>query len=149
MKHLVANLLVVIAVITVCTLFTSRAHADANDPVLGHCLVHETDGKTCKVSEHFSAIVPMFIIDLRRGNLATGLDAGLGVCRGLTFGPTKWWSSGFDLCASFHAGKDEPYRYAFSFLGFMANYGAAGAGVVNADGDWEFFAYVAPRLPVQ
>ena len=138
-----------LAAIMVCVLCAGQAHADANDPILGHCLTHEADGKTCSLSEHFSAIVPMFTIDLRSGSLSSGVDAGLGACRGLTFNPTRWWSSGVDACVSFHAGQNEPYRYAFSLLGFFANYGAAGAGVVNTSGAWGFFAYVAPRLPVQ
>lgn len=139
----------VILVALACVLQVEKAWADANDPLLGHCLLHEKDGKTCALSEHFSAIVPMFAIDLRHGDLVAGLDAGLGICRGLTFGPTSWWASGLDLCASFRDSHDEPYRYAFSLLGFLADYGAAGAGLVNTGGTWSFFAYFAPRLPVQ
>jgi hypothetical protein len=118
------------------------------------CLWLEKDGTTCKLGEHFAAIVPVVALDLKTGQAVAGVEAkALGICHGLTWQPTKWYASGLDVCANFQLGQATPNTYGVSLLAFVADYGSIGVGTIGTQGPdgivWHGMLYLAPRMPIQ
>jgi len=149
-----AIVLSVASVIVWAMLFIHAARADVNNPALGRCFTYEADGKTCKVSERFSGILPVVALNLATGAASGGVGAvPVGVCHGVTYKPAMWWASGVDLCAVAKFGTSSPNSYGVSFHIFAADYGSIGIGPLGQQVDgklvWQWWLFFSGRLPVQ